>query len=155
MKPRLWVAALLSLIGICIVLGISVELYESALGYKWPQATGKVIMSEVRSQIMEASKSKYRYYWPEVQYRYQVGRMSYSGNRVRFSQHGMDQDEAKRVVAMYPSGKIVAVHYDPDDPEAAVLEQGIFWRLIPFLILGMGFSMAFFIALAMRRRKVP
>ena len=36
-------------------------------------------------------------------------------------------------VDAYPAKKIVAVYYDPKDPQSAVLEPGIPWLLIPIL----------------------
>lgn len=150
-KPRILIAALLSLMCVGIILWISGELFESALGYTWPQVTGKVVSSEVRSTLMETTKTKYLAYWPEVQYEYKVGTVRYSGNRVRFTQHGMDEAESKRVVTQYPVGKAVPVYYNPNDPEAAVLEKGIYWRMLVVLFLAMILAPSYFAARALSR----
>ncbi len=36
-----------------------------------------------------------------------------------------DIADARRIVAHYPKGKDVMVHYDPDRPERSVLETGV------------------------------
>ena len=72
-------------------------------------------------------------YWPEVQYAYVVDNRRITGNRIRFILRGMNEKETRRVVSEYPVGKSVTVNFDPSDAASAVLEQGVWWPIIPIL----------------------
>ncbi len=150
-KPRIVVAALMSLLCMGVIIWVCGELYESGFGYTWPQVTGKVISSEVRWKHMETTKTKYVAYWPEVQYEYRVGTVRYTGSRIRFTQQGMEEAESKRVVAQYPIGKAVPVYYNPNDPEAAVMEKGIYWPNLIVLAFALIFLPSYLTARVLSR----
>ena len=63
----------------------------------------------------------------------------------------MGEAESKRVVAQYPVGKAVPVYYNPNDPEAAVLEKGIYWPNLIVLAFALIFLPSYFTARALSR----
>jgi hypothetical protein len=113
------------------------QLYESLRGYTWPHVNGTVISSVAHSKLMVGGKSKFMSYWPEVQYEYVVGNRRIVGDRIRFIVRGMNENETQRVVSTYPAGKSVAVYFDPNNAASAVLEQGVWWPMIPILALSL------------------
>jgi hypothetical protein len=113
------------------------QLYESVRSYTWPHVNGTIIASVARSQLMRGGGREYMSYWPEVRYEYIVGDRRLTADRIRFIVRGMSQEETQRVVGSYPVGKPVTVYVDPRDSTAAVLEQGIWWPMIPILAFSM------------------
>jgi hypothetical protein len=46
--------------------------------------------------------------------------------------------DAERVVSRYPVGKPVPVNYNPESPEEAMLERGVWWGTVAIVLLGAG-----------------
>jgi hypothetical protein len=111
------------------------QLYESIRGYSWPHVNGTVISSAARSERMNSGKGEWISHWPEVRYEYIVGNRRVTADRIRFIVRGMNEKETQRVVSSYPMGKAVTVYYDPWDASTSVLEPGIWWPIIPILVL--------------------
>ena len=146
---------IMSLMGFGLAVWLCAQLYESAIGYTWPQVNGKVVSSEVVARLVHDKTGSHMFYVPKIIYeyaRYDDNNIQYHSDRVRFStdQAGKDENAAKQVVANYLAGKTITVYYNPRDPAAAVLEQGIYWPLIPVIFLVAVFSGIF--ALASKRR---
>ena len=84
-------------------------------------------------------------YQADIEYRYSVDGRSYVGNRVSYrwndkpSSRTSDKGYYERVLEKYPVGKNVTVHYNPNDPDEAVLETNPSW--VACLILFVGVSL--------------
>ncbi len=102
----------------------SLQLAEVSRG--WPAAAGVVTRSEVVSFMQGGGKGgPQRYFRAEVAYRYQVQERVWQGERLWFPyQPTRQQAGAEAIVARYPAGTTVAVHYNPSQPSQAVLEVG-------------------------------
>ncbi len=111
------------------------QLYESVRGYTWAQVSGTIISSAARSERMYSGKGEWISHWPEVRYEYVVGNRRIVGDRIRFVIRGMNEQETRRVVGAYPAGRSVTVYFDPNNAASAVLEQGVWWPMIPILAL--------------------
>ena len=83
----------------------------------WPTTQGTVI----RSQAWFDGED----YQAGIVYRYSVGGKYYQSARVGFAVASSTEERAKDVVARYPLGAKVLVHYDADRPEEALLEPGV------------------------------
>ena len=83
----------------------------------WP-ATEGVIKD---SSVVPHGKS----YGAKVMYDYTVSEKSFSGRRIAFGSYNTSRSDAQKIVDGYPKGKIVSVYYDPNNPQACVLEAGI------------------------------
>jgi hypothetical protein len=81
----------------------------------WPSATGTITASGTKKVMFRSQ--------PRVAYSYAVNGTSYTAERISFAA-GVPPKETASVVARYPVGKEVTVHYAPEKPSEAVLEPG-------------------------------
>jgi hypothetical protein len=81
----------------------------------WPSATGTITASGTKKVMFRSQ--------PRVAYSYPVNGTSYASERISFAA-GVPPKETDSVVARYPVGKEVTVHYAPEKPSEAVLEPG-------------------------------
>ena len=71
-----------------------------------------------------------------ISYEYTIDDRQFNGDRVSFGDYSGSATHAKEIVARYPLGKQVVVHFDPNSPAAAVLEPGL--ATMSFVITGAG-----------------
>ncbi|MDH3217219.1 MAG: DUF3592 domain-containing protein [Candidatus Krumholzibacteria bacterium] len=107
----------------------------------WPAAYGKIVTSQVTKKSHQSRRNGRQRttvtYWANLSYRYDVDGLRYTSDTVSFGEYGSDDPEhARDVVHRYPEGKEVEVHYNPTDPEVAVLEPGV--SRSSYLALGLG-----------------
>lgn len=132
MKPWHLLSSLLAIGFAAFAVWAGAELYESVLGYSWPETTGRIVTSEVQSKKMSRWRS-YITYWPEIRYEYTRNGKPVVGDRIWFTASGSGKEASLSIVAKYPVGKVVPVFVDPDDEYAAVLEKGVPWLLAVLL----------------------
>ena len=99
--------------------------YRASLASEsWPTATGNIVRSEIEKQTSTsgegADKKTTVKEYPKINYQYQIDGKTYKSGKISFGPTG----NAKQVVSRYPVGKSVAVSYNPDKPEQAVLIPG-------------------------------
>jgi Protein of unknown function (DUF3592) len=122
-----WLAAL-------VFLSIGLFLLFKAIRYRrlaaevvqWPVAEGSVIAAEF---IKRESKSddEFDSYIPKVRYAYTVNGVGYEGDVIRIGLADLgyvSEKQARDHVARYPVGATIAVRYDPQNLQRAVLEIG-------------------------------
>ena len=86
----------------------------------WPTTPAIVTSSRVAERDVYRRGMCYRL---EAEYRYKVQGVEYTSDRVQFGNTWLDdEDFVRKLVAKYPQGAQVAVHYDPSDPTSAVLD---------------------------------
>ncbi len=125
------------------VIGIGVALLVFYLGYNemkliwecsdWPSVSGTIISSDIRETTeweRKGIKSGWdrTLYLPNILYNYEVQGNKYRSYRVFFADDEKfctDPGNAREIASRYPSGKNVSVHYNPENPQVAVLETGI------------------------------
>jgi hypothetical protein len=83
----------------------------------WPVSSGSVIAS-----ALEKSPDNRWRYRAAVQYRYRVGAKEYQSERVFWGGSEGRRRHMESVIAAYPAGREVSVHYDPQNPAQAVLD---------------------------------
>lgn len=107
----------------------------------WSSAAGRITESYVRRQESRDSDGyTTTSYYPEVRYTYQALGVEYSGDKIAFGGSvGGSQKKAHERLTSYPVGKDVIVHYDPNNPEEAVLERRMGSKA--FLIIGIIFTL--------------
>jgi hypothetical protein len=81
----------------------------------WPGATGTITASGTKKVMFRSQ--------PRIAYSYVVNGTSYTGERISFAA-GVPPKETETVLARYPVGKEVTVHFAPEKPSEAVLEPG-------------------------------
>ena len=125
------------------VIGIGVALLVFYLGYNdmkliwecsdWPSVSGTIISSDIRKTSEWKLKgiksgSDRILYLPNILYNYEVQGNKYRSYRVFFedvTRLCTGSGYAREIISRYPSGKNVSVHYNPENPQVAVLETGI------------------------------
>ena len=126
----------------------------------WPVAEGKVAGIYVR---FDTNDNDTRTYYYEVTYNYSVAGTPYTADRFSLGSGStaskkFSSDEKARADARdaYPTGSLVLVSYDPDDPSSAVLQPGANWGTYVPLIMGLAFlvgGIALIFLVFKRRRK--
>jgi hypothetical protein len=91
---------------------------------RWPSVKGKIVRSEVEGfEERDRDGSLQRSYRAAVEFSYAVHGQDYHSNQVKLA---LDLSGSKGfadgVVAKYPVGSTVDVHYEPSNPSNAVLE---------------------------------
>ncbi len=105
------------------VIGFSAR-RKARLSLLWPTANGKVVSTNMAQHVSVDSDTHQRSvsYQPIVNYEYQIDNTHFSGQRIAFGADSFDYNTAQKVLQRYPIDTDVQVHYDPNDPDSAVLE---------------------------------
>lgn len=122
---------LLTLSGIFIVISESGEIDLFLVMRNWPTTEAGIISSRVEGK---------RAFHPEIIYEYRVGEKTYTGETDMgvpgFGTKANRLNVAATNVVQNPVGKIITVHYDPQDPSCSLL------RIVPsytvFILLSVG-----------------
>lgn len=88
----------------------------------YPTVTGTIVDSRIKSD-QEADRS----YWPAIRFAYVVAGRRYESDHYDYliPYHGQ-LEYARSVVARFPNGRKVTVHYNPQNPADAVLSIDVF-----------------------------
>ena len=144
-----WVPSILLFILAAAMIGYGVLYYRwgrqtlrvGQASMLWPTTAGRISASVVQYLSTGAvNGAQTGYYTPEVAYTYTVRELTYTGTAIAFRDLRGWQKTSADIVAKYPVGSEVAVHYDPSDPRMCVLEAGTvgigrFFSLAAVLIL--------------------
>ncbi len=138
------------------IIGIGVALLVFFLGldemrlmwecHDWPSVSGTIVSSDIR-ETTEWERKGVKTGWdrtlylPNILYNYEVQGNKYRSYRVFFegAEDYLDPGNAREIVNRYPSGKTVSVHYNPENPQLAVLETGIKFTHLLFPATGILF----------------
>jgi hypothetical protein len=97
------------------------DLSKSRATQSWPSVTGTIKTAEIVENGMRRGRQKYI---AKVQYEYVVNGTTIIGERIAINGYGsLLTDES--VIAKYATGSTHPVYYDPNDPDSAVLENGV------------------------------
>ena len=126
---------------------------KASVSRNWPMTTGKILAAGIEPRSSRSGSSGYSTsYYPVVQYEYTVNGQRYLGNRITFGMavgYGWTGMAQKQITG-YSVGSNVAVFYDPNQPENAVLERTagtgsrILWlvaiMILVILVITVGFT---------------
>jgi hypothetical protein len=104
----------------------------------WPVVAGVVQSAEMKSQDSDNGGTTYS---AAVTYTYQVGGVSYTGEKVSIGSMSASSAYAQGILQRYPAGQKVSVHYAPGDPSEAVLETGFHGGTWICLAVGTAFTL--------------
>jgi uncharacterized protein DUF3592 len=108
---------------IAIAIGVALYIAQFRQGLRataskrWPISSGTVIAS-----ALEKSPDGRWRYRAAMQYRYRVAGKEYQSGRIFWGGNEGRQKHMASVIAAYPQGCKVPVHYDPQDPSEAVID---------------------------------
>lgn len=103
-------------------------LRQSKASASWPTTQGEIVSSKVvreEERVERDGESTVDItYRPEIRFGYRVGGRDYSSDswKIGMAVSSGSPTYAETIVARYPAGRSVAVHYDPARPDEAVLE---------------------------------
>ena len=136
------IASLFIVIGIVFINEPLSDIQESLQRRSWPLVQAEVIASKVAGK---------RAFHPEITYRYSASGQEFTKttdlNTPGFGARNSRRDTASRIVAQYPPGTLVSVHYNPEHPDESYIRTGasfaaylqVFTLLI--LIFGAGLTL--------------
>ena len=135
------ITVFLMLVFLAAGIGISIwgwsVLQDARVSESWPVTDGEILSSNVRIDNDDDGTA----YFGDVTFRYVVDDVVYTSDTVSFGQYGSsNRSHAEGIVTRYPTGNGVTVHYDPADPETAVLEPGVTWSSYFMLAMGVVFT---------------
>lgn len=108
-----------------IVWGVA-GLAEAWASRSWPTVPGVVERSEVVRSTGGTGTNRSSGYRARVVYRYEFEGRIRSGDRLTIGERiAKTRGHAESIAAQHPVGAAVAVHVDPTDPTASVLEAGL------------------------------
>jgi len=112
--------ALLGIVAFCG--GRSVTTYIDRVA-QWPAVTGTIVTSEVSTATTRTGRVVRSEPVADIQYAFSVDGKDYRGVHLRPLPmlHMKPEGTPDELVARYPAGRSVQVHYDPRDPSAAIL----------------------------------
>lgn len=110
----------------------------------WPVMPGVVLNARVVEHVSTDSEGDRSVtYEPLVEYQYNVMGQTYSATRIAFGANRFNYKKAAEIVARYPAGSQVSVHYNPDKVKDAVLETsaagGKVFTILGAVLGGVGF----------------
>ncbi len=138
-----------------IVLGLILVIFsfrakkKAKAAQEWPTIPGVILSSRVDEHVSRDSDGdRNTTYKPVVAYQYAIMGQEYTGSRISFGANTFSRRKCEEIIAGYPVGQPVNVHYNPDKPQDAVLETvekgGTVSLVIGIVFLGIGLVMALF-----------
>jgi hypothetical protein len=88
----------------------------------WATVVGEITSAHIVGSLTGGKSPPRSRYQVELQYRYLVSGVSYSGDRLAIQpKYHSSQAHAESELAAYPVGRQVAIYYNPSKPEKSVL----------------------------------
>lgn len=112
---------------------------RQAASLSWPTCEGEVTRSWVHSY---RDKDRDTQYMARVKYAYRIDGVGYESERIAWGGRASSgvATAAQAVVARYPVGSSLRVHYNPGKPKEAVLEPSETGGLSLMTYIGVGFA---------------
>lgn len=127
------------LVGILAVGFSGWSVYWSLRSQTWPTVGGHITSSRMTQQETQHGGETYGV---ALTYDYQVGGTGYHGQRLSFGTMSASSGYAQQILARYPVGQMVTVHYAAGDPKNSVLEPGLHGGTAIPLVVGTVFILA-------------
>jgi len=104
----------------------------------WPSVRGAVTGGRIRQKTSGVGEEETVTFVPVVEFQYEIGSKTYAASGPGFGETGYGSvSRAEKVLARYPAGAAVEVHYNPAKPAEAFLE---FSNTLAWIMLGVGLA---------------
>lgn len=104
----------------------------------WPSVRGAVTGGSIRQKTSGVGEEETVAFVPVVEFQYEIGSKTYAASGPGFIETGYgSRGRAEKVLARYPSGAAVEVHYNPAKPAEAFLESS---NTLAWIMLGVGLA---------------
>ena len=130
-------ALALGAIGVVLIVQYLRNKQKAQTSTAWPSAPGKITGQKIRiDEIDDDDNSRVRYI-PEVHFEYQVDGNLYQGKRLSLGSEPdfPSRQKAEAFLGAYPVESVTTVFYNPENPQEAVLSQGM-RKMTASLIIG-------------------
>jgi hypothetical protein len=116
------------------------NLLDAYTSKDWPIATGTVLESGVKRQLVKRSRfGRKMVYRPEVRYSYRVNGQDYTGHRIAWTQTDYSESaDAQTVACRYIPEDQISVRYKPSDPSCSVITPGVTHNAMVVPGIGLG-----------------
>jgi hypothetical protein len=116
-------------IGFLLILIGLINADKADVTHEWPVVQGVVTQSSMRAHRSHHTHRHggihtYYSYEPIVEYNYTVNGAHYTSARIGYGAYRFNHAKCQEFLSQYPIGAMVQVYYDPQQPQAAVLETG-------------------------------
>jgi hypothetical protein len=136
--PALVICGLLVLSGLGVVVWAAYRMVRIHQTGHWSTAEGEVLESTLKRWAEEDGPM----YEAVIRYRYSANDQTYDGSTISAGYRATGRhDENAALVAAFPVGTKIPVHYDPADPTKAVLVDGGYGLPLGDLLFGAVFAM--------------
>jgi Protein of unknown function (DUF3592) len=116
-------AAFMAVLGFAALCVGSRNWLRARTSQRWPTTPGRVTRARIRSSPGAGADGLDTIYEAAVSYTYTVNGRQYQSDRISFGHtSGRDKSDVARIVDRYGRCREVVVHYDPKNPQLAVLE---------------------------------
>ena len=101
------------------------ESQQAIASSQWPTTEGQIISA----RVVESHEGRGTANFPRVIYSYAVDGASYTGTEIYFGTGSVSElpHQAERTIQQFPVLSRVAVYYQPERPDRAVLRPGLYW----------------------------
>jgi len=104
----------------------------------WPSVRGAVTGGRIRQKTSGVGDEESVTFVPVVEFQYEIGSKTYTASGPGLIETGYgSRSRAEKVLARYPAGAAVEVHYNPAKPAQAFLE---FSSTLAWIMLGVGLA---------------
>lgn len=143
---------------VCVCAGMMVysgwELYDQhAKISSFQPVEATIVSAEIKIETGTGKQANTLYYWPDIEYEYEVDAQLYRCERVYPADFSMSEKRAERIVEMNRPGQRATAYYDPDDPQEAFLIRQ--YRYTPALMAQIGLVLIMVLLYGVLWRKVP
>src|SRR5690625_2359053 len=133
--PENWIPYIMVLALVMLIIHMARGIAAGRESKNWPTASGRIVASEVERETSRervdrrdgVTRYRRKVSWiPRITYEYDVNGERFTGHNVYIFQMRYSQRRtAENVVSRYPKDKEIAVHYNPEEPDKAVLQPGV------------------------------
>lgn len=127
--------------GLLLILIGLINADKADVTHEWPVVQGVVTQSSMRAHRSHHRRRHggvhtHYSYEPIVEYDYTVNGVPCTSARIGYGAYRFTQEKCQEFLLQYPTGALVQVHYDPQQPQAAVLEPGAHGQIGLYIVGG-------------------
>lgn len=135
-------ALLVGGLGIFLMVMGMLSLQQGKEARSWKVVAGRITRSTLEEKRVDTSygdglRRSEVGYQPQIEYQYRVGDETLTGKRLSLVEKQYTQKAGQKVLEKYPIGVTVQVHYDPENPQEAVIATGTVLSSFIFMLGGL------------------
>lgn len=134
-------ALLVGGLGIFLMIMSLLSLQQGKEARSWKVVAGRIVRSSLEEKRVDTNygdgmRRAEVGYLPRVEYQYRVGDETLTGQRISLVEKQYTQKSGQKALEKYPIGATVQVHFNPENPQEAVIETGTVLSSLIFMLGG-------------------